>query len=51
MSALFSSNKRVVSGMRVSGRLHLGHYHGVIKIGLNYNINMIASFLQLIGMV
>ncbi|HHF7365309.1 TPA: tryptophan--tRNA ligase [Legionella bozemanae] len=31
MSALFSSNKRVVSGMRVSGRLHLGHYHGVIK--------------------
>jgi tryptophanyl-tRNA synthetase len=31
MSALFSSNKRVVSGMRVSGKLHLGHYHGVIK--------------------
>lgn len=31
MSALFTSNKRVVSGMRVSGRLHLGHYHGVIK--------------------
>ncbi len=31
MSALFSSNKRVVSGMRVSGRLHLGHYHGVLK--------------------
>lgn len=34
MSALFS-NKRVVSGMRVSGRdsghLHLGHYHGVLK--------------------
>ena len=31
MSALFSVNKRVVSGMRASGRLHLGHYHGVLK--------------------
>lgn len=31
MSVLFSDNKRVVSGMRASGRLHLGHYHGVIK--------------------
>lgn len=31
MSGLFSSNKRVVSGMRASGRLHLGHYHGVLK--------------------
>lgn len=31
MSAIFSSNKRVVSGMRASGRLHLGHYHGVLK--------------------
>lgn len=31
MSILFSNNKRVVSGMRVSGRLHLGHYHGVLK--------------------
>lgn len=31
MSVLFTSNKRVVSGMRVSGRLHLGHYHGVLK--------------------
>lgn len=35
MSALFNSNKRVVSGMRVSGRLHLGHYHGVIKNWIN----------------
>ena len=26
-----SSQQRVVSGMRVSGKLHLGHYHGVIK--------------------
>lgn len=31
MSDLFNTNKRVVSGMRASGRLHLGHYHGVIK--------------------
>jgi tryptophanyl-tRNA synthetase len=31
MSSLFSSNKRVLSGMRASGRLHLGHYHGVLK--------------------
>jgi len=31
MSAIFTSNKRVVSGMRVSGKLHLGHYHGVLK--------------------
>lgn len=30
-----SSQKRVVSGMRVSGQLHLGHYHGVIKNWLN----------------
>ncbi|MDP3705933.1 MAG: tryptophan--tRNA ligase [Legionellaceae bacterium] len=29
--SVFSSNKRVVSGMRASGRLHLGHYHGVLK--------------------
>jgi len=26
-----SSQQRVVSGMRVSGQLHLGHFHGVIK--------------------
>ncbi len=25
------SSKRVVSGMRPTGRLHLGHYHGVLK--------------------
>lgn len=31
MSGLFSNNKRVVSGMRASGQLHLGHYHGVLK--------------------
>lgn len=31
MSALLNGNKRVVSGTRASGRLHLGHYHGVLK--------------------
>ncbi|WED44144.1 tryptophan--tRNA ligase [Legionella cardiaca] len=31
MSAIFSASKRVVSGMRASGRLHLGHFHGVLK--------------------
>jgi len=25
------TNRRVVSGMRVSGKLHLGHYHGILK--------------------
>lgn len=29
--SVFGSNKRVVSGMRATGQLHLGHYHGVIK--------------------
>ncbi|MDF1757934.1 MAG: tryptophan--tRNA ligase [Legionellaceae bacterium] len=29
--SVFSSSKRVVSGMRASGHLHLGHYHGVLK--------------------
>jgi len=27
----FSQNKRVVSGMRATGCLHLGHFHGVIR--------------------
>lgn len=31
MSLSFSNNKRIVSGMRATGLLHLGHYHGVIK--------------------
>lgn len=29
--SVFSHNKRVVSGMRASGSLHLGHYHGVLR--------------------
>lgn len=31
MTNLFSNQKRVISGMRASGQLHLGHYHGVLK--------------------
>ena len=31
MSNHFSMQKRVISGMRPTGPLHLGHYHGVIK--------------------
>lgn len=27
----FDAHKRVLSGMRPTGRLHLGHYHGVLK--------------------
>ena len=30
MSSVVSS-QRVLSGMRPTGRLHLGHYHGVLK--------------------
>lgn len=35
MSGLFTESKRVVAGMRVSGDLHLGHYHGVLKNWVN----------------
>ncbi len=31
MSNVLSKPKRVLSGMRPTGRLHLGHYHGVLK--------------------
>lgn len=31
MSSLPAQNQRVLSGMRPTGRLHLGHYHGVLK--------------------
>ncbi len=27
----FTANQRVLSGMRPTGKLHLGHYHGVIR--------------------
>ncbi len=31
MSSAKAANTRVLSGMRPTGRLHLGHYHGVLK--------------------
>ncbi|MEA3275741.1 MAG: tryptophan--tRNA ligase [Pseudomonadota bacterium] len=31
MNSAHSQNARVLSGMRPTGRLHLGHYHGVLK--------------------
>ena len=31
MNTIASQNQRVLSGMRPTGRLHLGHYHGVLK--------------------
>lgn len=31
MNSVSTSNGRVLSGMRPTGRLHLGHYHGVLK--------------------
>ncbi len=31
MDTISSQTKRVVSGMRPTGKLHLGHYHGVLK--------------------
>lgn len=31
MTNINLQNQRVLSGMRPSGRLHLGHYHGVLK--------------------
>lgn len=35
MSSLPTQHQRVLSGMRPTGRLHLGHYHGVLKNWVN----------------
>ncbi|MCW8830695.1 MAG: tryptophan--tRNA ligase, partial [Gammaproteobacteria bacterium] len=35
MSNLPTQHQRVLSGMRPTGRLHLGHYHGVLKNWVN----------------
>ena len=32
--------ERIVSGMRSTGKLHLGHYLGVIQNWVKYNTNM-----------
>lgn len=39
MSTTPSQNQRVVSGMRPTGRLHLGHYHGVLKNWVDMQMN------------
>jgi len=31
LNSVATSNSRVLSGMRPTGRLHLGHYHGVLR--------------------
>jgi len=31
LSSVLSQSQRVLSGMRPTGKLHLGHYHGVLK--------------------
>ena len=38
MVAVAAQHARVLSGMRPTGRLHLGHYHGVLKnwVGLQH---------------
>ncbi len=35
MIQTLDSKQRIVSGMRPTGRLHLGHYHGVLKNWIN----------------
>lgn len=35
MNANLNNNRRVLSGMRPTGQLHLGHYHGVLKSWLS----------------
>ena len=31
LNTVISQNARVLSGMRPTGQLHLGHYHGVLR--------------------
>lgn len=39
MSTTPLQNQRVVSGMRPTGKLHLGHYHGVLKNWVEMQMN------------
>jgi len=39
-----SQNQRVVSGMRPTGLLHLGHYHGVLKNWVEMQLNYECFF-------
>ncbi len=44
MSTNLTQNERVVSGMRPTGSLHLGHYHGVIKNWVEMQLNYECFF-------
>ncbi|MEB4592876.1 tryptophan--tRNA ligase [Candidatus Thiothrix sp. Deng01] len=44
MSTSPSQNQRVVSGMRPTGLLHLGHYHGVLKNWVEMQLNYECFF-------
>ena len=44
MSSTPSHNQRVVSGMRPTGLLHLGHYHGVLKNWVEMQLNYECFF-------
>lgn len=44
MDTISSKPIRVVSGMRPTGKLHLGHYHGVLKNWVNMQLNYECFF-------
>lgn len=44
MNTLIPQNQRVVSGMRPTGKLHLGHYHGVLKNWVEMQLNYECFF-------
>jgi len=44
MTSNLPQNQRVVSGMRPTGKLHLGHYHGVLKNWVEMQLNYECFF-------
>ncbi len=44
MATTIPQNQRVVSGMRPTGKLHLGHYHGVLKNWVEMQLNYECFF-------
>ena len=44
MNTQIPQNQRVVSGMRPTGKLHLGHYHGVLKNWVEMQLNYECFF-------
>ncbi len=44
MNTQIPQNQRVVSGMRPTGKLHLGHYHGVLKNWAEMQLNYECFF-------